>query len=234
VRRRWPKILKLGNVYVGILKLINLAGEAVVQRVNVIWHCDLDTDKVYELSVTDFSVIRSADTPGAYPSGIGGDANTIWHCYSTSIYELSVTDFSVIRSVSLGSSSNLYGIGGDANVIWASDFSARKVQERSTTDFSVIRSADSPNAYPTGIGGTPDVIWHCSYFNVYELSVTDFSVIRSASGPDGRPEGIGGGTNKIWHCDRNADKVYELSTTDLSVIRSTSSPGTYPTGIGGK
>ena len=29
MRRRWPKILKLGNVYVGILKPINLAGKAV-------------------------------------------------------------------------------------------------------------------------------------------------------------------------------------------------------------
>ncbi|GAI76764.1 unnamed protein product, partial [marine sediment metagenome] len=42
-------------------------------------------------------VVRSADTPSSYPSGIGGDANTIWHCDGATdqIYELLTTDFSV-------------------------------------------------------------------------------------------------------------------------------------------
>jgi len=57
---------------------------------NTIWHCDFGTDKVYELSTTDFSVIRSAASPGGYGYGIGGDANTIWHCDADIdlIYEL--------------------------------------------------------------------------------------------------------------------------------------------------
>ena len=33
----------------------------------VIWHCDSDTDKVYELSTTDFSVMRSASSPSTGP-----------------------------------------------------------------------------------------------------------------------------------------------------------------------
>jgi len=68
--------------------------------VGVIWHSDLNVDRVYELSIVDFSVIRSAASPYTYPYGIGGDVNVIWHCddYAEVVYELSTVDFSVIRS----------------------------------------------------------------------------------------------------------------------------------------
>ncbi len=57
---------------------------------NTIWHCDDNSERVYELSTTDFSVIRYASSPDSDPSGIGGDSNTIWHCdyYTDDIYEL--------------------------------------------------------------------------------------------------------------------------------------------------
>jgi hypothetical protein len=57
---------------------------------NTIWHCDYNSDKIYELDTSDFSVTRSASSPSSSPYGIGGDANTIWYCdYSSDkIYEL--------------------------------------------------------------------------------------------------------------------------------------------------
>ena len=65
---------------------------------------------------------------------------------------------------------------------------------------------------PSGIGGDPNVIWHCDSDagKVYELSVSDFSVVRQAASPYMNPSGIGGDPNVIWHCDSFADKVYQL------------------------
>ena len=78
----------------------------------VIWHCDDDVDKVYELSTIGFGVIRSTYSPEDLPRGIGGDANTIWHCDDCDkVYELSTADFSVIRSAS-SPSTRPWGIGG--------------------------------------------------------------------------------------------------------------------------
>lgn len=47
---------------------------------DVIWNCDWGTDKIYELSTTDFSVIREASSPNPDPYGVGGTENTLWHC----------------------------------------------------------------------------------------------------------------------------------------------------------
>ena len=45
-----------------------------------IWHCNQNApSEVYELSTNDFSVVRSASSPGSYALGIGGTANVIWH-----------------------------------------------------------------------------------------------------------------------------------------------------------
>ena len=61
-------------------------------------------------------VSRYASSPSTYPFGIGGDADTIWHCDydADKVYELSTTDFSVDRSED-SPSTNPSGIGGDAD-----------------------------------------------------------------------------------------------------------------------
>jgi len=59
---------------------------------SVIWHCDTNADQVYELSTTDFSVVRSASSPNISPSGIGGDPSVIWHCDADAdqVYQLGI------------------------------------------------------------------------------------------------------------------------------------------------
>jgi len=88
-------------------------GKVVVAVISVIWHCDYYADRVYELSTTDFSVVRYAASPSAAPAGVGGDAEKIWYCdYGVDIiYELSAVDFSVVRS-GISPSAAPYGIGG--------------------------------------------------------------------------------------------------------------------------
>ena len=90
--------------------------------------------------------ISSADSPSTFPSGIGGDANTIWHCDASvdKVYELDTSDFSQIRSAA-SPSINPNGIGGDANTIWHNDCDTDKIYELDTSDFSEISSADSPS-----------------------------------------------------------------------------------------
>jgi len=99
---------------------------------SVIWHCDTNVDKVYELSTADFSVVRSARCPDSWPNGIGGDSSVIWHCDDHDIvYELSTADFSVVRSAGSPSTAPT-GIGGDSSVIWYCDATVNKVYELST------------------------------------------------------------------------------------------------------
>jgi len=207
----------------------------------VIWHCDLVADRIYELSVTDFSVIRQSPSPNIVPTGIGGDTERIWHADDNAyrLYELSTVDFSVIRSrtspfVDTG------GIGGNAEKVWYTDPSDT-IYELSPSDLSTIREAPSPQIGASGIGGAIDIIWFSASvvvdgLNIYELSTEDFSVIRSAPAPGvaGYKVESGGDSNTIWHCAYAVNRIYELSVEDFSIIRESPSPSTGPSGIGGK
>ena len=64
--------------------------EGIGGDANTIWHCDHVAAKVYELSITDFSVDRQANSPSSSSRGTGGDAATIWHCDINTdlVYEL--------------------------------------------------------------------------------------------------------------------------------------------------
>ena len=183
-------------------------------------------------------VIRSTNSPGSGPYGIGGDANTIWHCNSHTsdfLCELSTTDFSVVRSAA-SSSASPTGIGGDVGVIWHCDQTSNHFYELDPSDFSVVRSIACPDTLPSGAGGDSNYIWYCEEVDkIYELSTIDLSVIQTVASPGTKPAGIGGVSNKIWHVDDDTSYLYELSTTDLSVIRSTSiwRYNDIITGIGG-
>ena len=59
-------------------------------------------------------IVNQANSPGVQPYGIGGDANTIWHCdkgLPDKIHELKTSDLSSIRSVNSPATSPS-GIGG--------------------------------------------------------------------------------------------------------------------------
>jgi len=197
---------------------------------NTIWYSDYSLpEKVYELSTTDFSVVRSASSPQGQGLGMGGDADTIWYSESNPYkrdYELSTTDFSVVRSADQQTAYASVGLGGKADVIWQSNYWRDKIYELSTTDFSDVRGGNSPYIGSAGIGGNADTIWHSDVDAdvVYELSNTDFSVVRSANSPGDLPEGIGGTSNIIWHCDQALDKIYELSS--VGVLTVTTDPAT--------
>jgi len=211
------------------------AGKPVPPPYIVIWHCDYGADEIYELSVEDFSVIRSAPSPYTEPRGVGGDTETIWHLDEDAdmVYELSITDFSVIRSAS-SPSTFPSGIGGKTNVIWHCDADVDLIYELSVMDFSIIRSASTPKTSPEGVGGNAGTIWHCDFwYYVYELSTVDFSTLRYRVIVTWLG-GIGGDFNTIWLSDYDALAVHELSVEDLSTVRSAPTPGTYPMGIGGE
>jgi len=189
-----------------------------------IWYCDLVAELVYELSVTDFSVVRSAGSPSNIPSGIGGTASVIWYSDNGSnrVYELSVTDLSVVRFAASPSLSPR-GIGGDASVIWhAEDSGGAGLYELSIVDFSVVNTGSFPGTKASsvpGMGGDTSVIWHCNKVDdkLYELSVSDLSVVRTTAGR-GKPGAIGGKVDIIWHADIDATRVYELEPVTLATL----------------
>jgi len=78
-------------------------------------------------------IIRQAATGRALPYGVGGDANTIWHCDAMpdQVYELSTVDFSVVRqAASPGVAAwGPHDIGGDANTIWHVDVITDEIYE---------------------------------------------------------------------------------------------------------
>lgn len=186
-----------------------------------IWHSDTSQDRIYELSTTDLSVIRSVSAYGSGPLGIGGNANVIWHNEFSpvgappynQVYELSIIDFSSIRNANAPGTNAVRDIGGDENTIWFCQYlMSGGLHELSITDFSSIRTGNAFSWAATGIGGNANVIWHCddSQNRTYELSTSDFSSIRYASSPSSSPGGIGGNTSVIWHSDCSSDKIYEL------------------------
>lgn len=94
-------------------------GRAVGGDSYKIWHSDFNANLIQELSLADFSIIRSEDAPGNQTLGIGGDSSKIWHTNygDVKIYDLSITDFSVFRSAESPRTGS-WGIGGDSYVIW--------------------------------------------------------------------------------------------------------------------
>lgn len=205
-------------------------------KANVIWHCDMSSDRVYELSISDLGVVRSANSPGSYPNGIGGTASKIWHCDSgeCKVYELSTTDLGVVRSAA----PTYYpdGIGGGSDVVWHlswnEGYTVYRVHELSISDFSIVRSGSAPTEGCCKIGGNSNVIWVSSYDSerVYELSTTDFGVVRSVASPTNNPTGIGGDVDTLWYLHNlpypptEPDRVYELDAA-------ASPPPTAPTDL---
>ena len=191
--------------------------------VNTIWHTDVASDLVYELSTADFSVIRLEVAPSGDGRGIGGDNSTIWYGYHQGcVSELSTTDFSLIRvGTPLGYGNDVNDIGGDASVIWCYSASTGYVYELSTADFSIIKQGLSPYqgasaGYGGGTGGDINHIWHAVYVgSLYQLSTTDFSVVRQSSQTFTWPTGAGGDDNAIWLCCAHGQKLYELDSSSF-------------------
>ena len=87
--------------------------EVYVPVMGSLYHCDIDTDKIYELDTTTKLELSQASSPSALPMGIGGISGKLYHCdYSSKkIYEL---DASTKLELSQASSPSYdpYGIGG--------------------------------------------------------------------------------------------------------------------------
>ncbi|MBA7622252.1 hypothetical protein ES703_29626 [subsurface metagenome] len=197
---------------------------------NTIWHCDSGLDRNYELSTSDFGVIKFAASPDGAPYGIGGDADTIWHCSVGSfpkVYELETAALSVLRETS-DVGGNTSGIGGDDVTIWYSRLVDDKVGELYWLDLSVTREVASPSGSPDGIGGDANTIWYCdrNTAKVYELDTSDFSVVREAIAPTNEGRGIGGNNNTIWWADTTTDKVHELDAETLALPTVVTNPAT--------
>jgi len=202
----------------------------------VVWHCDPDVDKVYELSPADLSVIRSAGSPDPTPLGIGGSFNVIWFWGHTNfkLYELSTADFSVIRSGAAGYGTPR-GVGGSPTVIWMSDDYNKRLLEISEVDFSIARIGDIGGTQLKGWGGKDDLIlvWRVSggVGRLEKRNPADFSAI--AAKEYATQYGAGGDTEIVWAAGAY-QKVYKIATADLSLILETTSPGSNPYGMGGE
>jgi len=55
-----------------------------------LWHCDLTTDRIYQINPITGAVIKWFASPGAIPRGLTWDGKTLWHCDSIAdrIYQL--------------------------------------------------------------------------------------------------------------------------------------------------
>lgn len=109
-----------------------ISGRGVGGNSSKIWHSDFIAQEIDELSIADFSVVRSVAAPDINTLGIGGDSNKIWHVnYTTMLYELSTVDFSVVRSAA--SPAGPWGAGGDASTMWLNADIAHTVYEIDVT-----------------------------------------------------------------------------------------------------
>ncbi|GAI75352.1 unnamed protein product, partial [marine sediment metagenome] len=105
-----------------------------------IWHLDADAHRVYELSVSDFSVVRQAAATGRSDGvqGIGGKTAVIWYCaenesYVSKLHELSTSDFSSVRSTDAPTNWSS-GVGGDIDTIWYTQFGTDLAYELDETE----------------------------------------------------------------------------------------------------
>jgi len=84
-----------------------------------------DPTNVWELNITDFSLVREVAKPAVppgTPEGAGGDGYKIWWCAADRLHELSPADLSSVRNVDTPGD-NTWGVGGDAATIWLCDYS---------------------------------------------------------------------------------------------------------------
>lgn len=191
----------------------------------VIWYCD--TDRLYELSIADLSVMRSTPLPTYEPmgwaiaTGVGGDSSAIWYCSGWPVDDPSTPgaplvrqfdpdDLSIVQTVD-APTGNPTGIGGTSAVVWYSDNALNRIFELSPADLSVVRSGPAPDTNITAIGGNSEVIWCCDgiSYMLYRLDPSDFSILASTRCP-GMPGGIGGTPNSLWWCDERDQIVCEL------------------------
>lgn len=189
----------------------NIAPYGVGGGLDVIWSMDntIGDDAVYELSVADFSVIRSEVGPGTPtggtigPAGVGGKANVIYATNMTDreVFELATSDFAIIRSAA-SPGVGPFDIGGTTTHIWHCD--------------------GSSGPFNPAVHG------------MYELSVVDFSTVQFSA--VARYFGAGGSNTRVWFSlwgNISGQSVGERSPVDLSVVAQAPAPSVGNSGIGG-
>lgn len=137
---------------------------------NIIWHCEY-ANRIYELAVSNFSIIKSLSGPGSNLFGIGGNQTTLYvtRRYISTLYKLNPTNASIIQTgATLGTGPS--DVGGTENKIWHTDTNSNKIYYLNKNDFSIIQSAPF-GSYSTGTGGNNNTIYCCDIHTdrIYEL-----------------------------------------------------------------
>lgn len=222
---------------------------------SVIWLSEDFGKGTYELSVSDFSVVRynvvSADFTFI---GHGGDSSHIWftaHSTFTDRYgnlrdllrvgEISVEDLSILRhqvEISYRFKPTWRGAGGDSSVVWSNDLVWDEgdyayyweIKKGSPNNLDMIAHFRvSGRCY--GLGGTASTLWWADQSHLRELNPNDGSILEGpVSTVTGK--GVGGDDATIWRAGDG--HVYEIAavvsppqvaTHEATDITSTSAVG---------
>lgn len=127
-----PKVVDMKDGTTRIVASPGSSPNGIGGDVNVIWHSDGRLDeatpsglnRLYELSVADFSVVRYTSAAGI--SGCGGKSDVVYTCDAAYVRKRSVTDFSVLQTKDLSGygppalgTNYVWDVGGESDYVYA-------------------------------------------------------------------------------------------------------------------
>ena len=227
-----PANILSGKTIFGITGTVKPVISSIETGTDRLYHCDVHSKKIYELNPNTLAVIKTVNSPGTDPRGIGGIYDRLYHSdYASSrVYELNPSTLAVISSTVTAKGFN--DIGGTSKRLYGS---SGVVYELNRNTLVIIKS-DAKNS--SGIGGILNRLY-VSNVDAYvdtisEINPDTFAVIKTVT-ISGDPYGMGGISNRVYYT-RSYITTYELNEVNpdtLAVINTVNSPSTYPHGIGG-
>lgn len=188
-----------------------------------LWVSDSIAKKIYKISPTDGSLVKSFSSPGRKPSGLAWDGTSIW-CSDNSfgrkrIYQVDTSNGNVIDvlRLPLRTPKGITYMNGD---LWCQDHLRKRILKIDPNTGSISSMFRIPHYFPTGMAWDGKHLW-CTDNNKKEIYMVDpasGSVIFLFPAPGLDPHGLTWDGEYLWVADSKDGKIYKINVNGTKYI----------------
>ena len=184
-----------------------------------LWVSDSIAKKVYKISPTDGSIVKSFPSPGRKPSGLAWDGTSIW-CSDNSfgrkrIYQVDTSNGNVIDvlRLPLGTPKGITYVNGN---LWCQDHLRKRILKIDPNTGSISPMFRTPHYSPTGMTWDGKHLWSTdnNKKEIYMVDPASGSVIFLFPAPGLDQHGLTWDGEYLWVADSKDGKIYKINVNE--------------------
>lgn len=193
-----------------------------------LWVCDFESDSIYKINPTDFSVVFTFASPDTEPTGLAWDGQYLWHCdrWAHKVYKINPNTGIVLNSFTSPTppptNSGMSGLAWDGEYLWISYFAGygSRMYQINVEDSSIVRSiGDGQNGFPVGLVYVDSSLWTTSWVEdiVIKIEMTYGMRVAQFDTPCDYPCGLAHDGNYFWLSDGYYGMIYQIEVLTTGV-----------------